>query len=453
MFGRRLAPSVPSANSLSPQMIDLRNRIAALRTRLRSLSLSLNSLVRSPYAHNGGANTSFPSSKDMLDTRSQFSSLVNDTRTLPTSVEDAIVDSELQSLRSEVNAASLLVGRLEHLGEVYDKVAACDHALSDLLEHADTYPAAPRARHLASPHISDARLPCEEQLASRVAFTKTTMDQMNEACVPVMDDPRVIAEQTRLKQTWSELADMCTDRINGTRSRPASSVSSSGLSSGAAGNSLSRRDPKPSLTRTPVRPRHSESITRRTGSNVHDPISRPSTHMSNRSVSGPSGSSSLFNTTYASRQRTTSLASIQSVVSSPFQRPTSPVGRSRKRPGSPTFSELSGQHLMSTPSRSTWSRAPRQSFGTVPRNVPSYDTPIKRKTYVANPRSKLDMAVGQVINNFRLPVTIHAAGDGWKDQSGKYWIGDAEPKLCFCRILRSQTVMVRVGGGWCELSK
>jgi len=44
--------------------------------------------------------------------------------------------------------------------------------------------------------------------------------------------------------------------------------------------------------------------------------------------------------------------------------------------------------------------------------------------------------------------------EDWKDQSGKYWIGaEGRAKLCFCRILRSKTVMVRVGGGWVELSK
>ncbi|KAI3487572.1 hypothetical protein L1887_48463 [Cichorium endivia] len=40
-----------------------------------------------------------------------------------------------------------------------------------------------------------------------------------------------------------------------------------------------------------------------------------------------------------------------------------------------------------------------------------------------------------------------------KDISGRYWIGDPEPRLCFCRILPSRTVMVRVGGGWQELSE
>lgn len=37
-------------------------------------------------------------------------------------------------------------------------------------------------------------------------------------------------------------------------------------------------------------------------------------------------------------------------------------------------------------------------------------------------------------------------------ETGRYWIGEP-PKLCYCRILRSRTVMVRVGGGWVELSK
>jgi hypothetical protein len=48
----------------------------------------------------------------------------------------------------------------------------------------------------------------------------------------------------------------------------------------------------------------------------------------------------------------------------------------------------------------------------------------------------------------------HPAEEEWKDQSGRYWIGyEGRAKLCFCRILRSQTVMVRVGGGWVELSR
>lgn len=37
-----------------------------------------------------------------------------------------------------------------------------------------------------------------------------------------------------------------------------------------------------------------------------------------------------------------------------------------------------------------------------------------------------------------------------RDEVGNYWIGDP-PKLYYARILRSRTVMLRVGGGWQEL--
>jgi hypothetical protein len=87
-----------------------------------------------------------------------------------------------------------------------------------------------------------------------------------------------------------------------------------------------------------------------------------------------------------------------------------------------------------------------------PKNKPSQPP---RKPYVANPKSKLDVAVGDVVNNLPddVDIKIEVAQETWQDRSGKYWIGSEDPRLCFCRILRSQTVMVRVGGGWMELSK
>ncbi|TIC13991.1 hypothetical protein E3Q14_01066 [Wallemia mellicola] len=75
-----------------------------------------------------------------------------------------------------------------------------------------------------------------------------------------------------------------------------------------------------------------------------------------------------------------------------------------------------------------------------------------KNVYKANPKSKLDLAVGRIVNSLPLSVKIERAKGATCD-SGKYWIGAPDPKLCFCRILRSSTVMVRVGGGWEELSK
>lgn len=106
--------------------------------------------------------------------------------------------------------------------------------------------------------------------------------------------------------------------------------------------------------------------------------------------------------------------------------------------------------------RPNWARAPRQPLSLNNRpTTPRKNRGEPRKPYVANPKNKLDIAVGAVVNKLPVSVNINieAVADTWKDKSGKYWIGDQDPKLCFCRILRSQTVMVRVGGGWQELSK
>ena len=86
-------------------------------------------------------------------------------------------------------------------------------------------------------------------------------------------------------------------------------------------------------------------------------------------------------------------------------------------------------------------------------STPTKKAAAPRKRYVADPKSKLDVAVGEVVNKLPVGINVEGLTETYKDQSGKYWIGDQEPKLCFCRILRSQTVMVRVGGGWSELSK
>ncbi|KAI1318587.1 actinin alpha 2 [Mortierella claussenii] len=57
----------------------------------------------------------------------------------------------------------------------------------------------------------------------------------------------------------------------------------------------------------------------------------------------------------------------------------------------------------------------------------------------------------------RLSVSSKNEGSGGNNSSngevGRYVFGDIEPKVCYCRILRSRKVMVRVGGGWSELSK
>ncbi|KAI7902493.1 uncharacterized protein BX663DRAFT_511243 [Cokeromyces recurvatus] len=69
--------------------------------------------------------------------------------------------------------------------------------------------------------------------------------------------------------------------------------------------------------------------------------------------------------------------------------------------------------------------------------------------YIPDPKNELDVQLGLILNKspYRIKVKMVPG------EVGKYWFGEEHPKLIYCRILSSKTVMVRVGGGWIELSK
>lgn len=104
-----------------------------------------------------------------------------------------------------------------------------------------------------------------------------------------------------------------------------------------------------------------------------------------------------------------------------------------------------------------------QSRSAIPRPVRVQGTTTR--PYIANQKSRLDVAVGRVVNKLGVGIAVVPVKSAsaerteigfkdWHDQSGKYWIGaEGSARLCFCRILRSKTVMVRVGGGWTELTR
>jgi len=73
---------------------------------------------------------------------------------------------------------------------------------------------------------------------------------------------------------------------------------------------------------------------------------------------------------------------------------------------------------------------------------------VLRKPYVTNPKSKLDVAVGDVVNKHPVDIKVEVAQDMWQDKSGKCWIGGNEPQLCsvaFFVLRRSWYVSVVVG--------
>jgi hypothetical protein len=64
-------------------------------------------------------------------------------------------------------------------------------------------------------------------------------------------------------------------------------------------------------------------------------------------------------------------------------------------------------------------------------------------SYKVDRENSLDVQIGQVLKNQPYRTKIKMV----PGQVGKYWIGDKNPRLVYCRILKSKVVMVRVGGG------
>ncbi|KAF8076120.1 hypothetical protein FPV67DRAFT_1405975 [Lyophyllum atratum] len=471
IFGLRIAPS--EGLPKTKEMTDLQAQCLAFRKRLRSISINETCRPKKSSAH-------LPNLDQLRRMARDFSSISSGVSLLPSSVPDFSVDVELRSLRAELEASAELMKRVEKLAQLADEIQKCDAALSDFLEHIDSYPAPPKGI-LSSSHRSLLAATPEEQLVARLSFTRGAIESMISKFASVSNDSRALAEKTRILQTWSELEEMGNDRLGGKKSRPPSTISSrpsSGRNSSASAinpRSTKKTSGYSNLSASstssqkrllvPNHPTPRRAVSGGSAGPPSRPLSQVSNLSSNRAVSGPLGVS-LHNSTFASRQRTSSLSNS---VSTPVRHPSTTPMRSRaqtaqhQRASSPTGSEASSYsrsartHTRSSTSMSSWSRAPRNSLSSIAPMLkgatPPKKSAIPRKTYVADPQNKLDVAVGDVVNNLSVGINIEGVSETWKDQSGKYWIGNQDPKLCFCRILRSQTVMVRVGGGWSELSK
>ncbi|EKM59623.1 uncharacterized protein PHACADRAFT_88087 [Phanerochaete carnosa HHB-10118-sp] len=482
---------LPNAGStLATEFSDLRSLVTSLRQQLRAINISE---VGQP---DGRGAISLPTEEEASKLERSVTALLDDANTLPESVPgSAAVEANLQSLRSEILVASDLLRRIHQLAGLAASVRRCDDALSDLLEHVDSFPAPPTGP-LSSSHNSDTNLAPEDQMLARLSFTQTLVDDAISRGSELSGDARAITERERISQTWDELRAMAMDRLAEPKSRPPSAVGNGRTSRNAA-----TPNPVPGPPKRPSAGRHSMSTSTpkflapplpkagrsisgtSTGSTHSRSSSRASGTSTSRSVSGPipitiiNPTSRLYTSTFASRQRSSSIASddpttaekqrstftLPSNPPSIMPRPRSGTNQSMpRRTASPALSEMSrsrsslsmSRSSVGSTTKSSWSRAPRHSFPHVP-NSPSGPTPPvkEKKPYVANPKNKLDVALGDVVNNLPVSINVEVVADTWKDQSGKYWIGDEDPKLCFCRILRSQTVMVRVGGGWAELSK
>ncbi|CAH1758316.1 9901_t:CDS:10 [Entrophospora sp. SA101] len=145
-------------------------------------------------------------------------------------------------------------------------------------------------------------------------------------------------------------------------------------------------------------------------------------------------------------------------ISSPTRNNRSSSASPRKRSGivSPALtgpksrqpSSRIGSPLL-TPNRSTPS--PNQTPGSPgsPRRPQIRLVPHTVNNYIPDVKDPLDVEVARIVNSCPVKIKVSMV----EGEHGKYTFGEVDPKLCFCRILRSRMVMVRVGGGWAELSK
>ncbi|KAL5530409.1 hypothetical protein ACEPAF_6667 [Sanghuangporus sanghuang] len=480
-------PDSPSRQAIDKETAELMSLVRSLRKQLKSIGL--NSVVRpSGASRHRSPSTSLPQPETAEAMASDFAQLEVETNKLPASAENMTADTELRSLRLEMKASRELLSRVHQLARLQASIALCDTTFSTFLDYIDGYPNEPSPSEAvdvvhAVPVGSESP---QERLSERMFQTKGIFGDMNEHFAPVADDPRAITEHSRLKQTWEELSEMALEKISGRASRAPSALSAYNSSSGrnsSASSSINASEVKRSRYNNlsisgrngllapaiPSQRRATSASSAGSGSvkqSKQQSSTRPGlsipkrTTASTRSVSGPMkqitptavsrAASSLFNSTFASRQRTSSVSSNTSTPST--SKP--PVSRRRMSSALSDVSRAASPTPSIASSRGTWSKVPRQSFGSFQRASTPERSPRKpRQKYVANPKNKLDVALGDVINNLPVEINVEAVQDTWKDKSGKYWIGGNEPKLCFCRILRSQTVMVRVGGGWTELSK
>ncbi|KAF8681103.1 Growth-Arrest-Specific Protein 2 Domain [Rhizoctonia solani] len=472
--------NAPHALGMSEDMIQLKAKIAKIRSELRDIGI--NALARPSI------NAPFPAKTDVDKMRVRFLRLQKERSKLPDGSPDPLLNAELTSLKFEVDNSVILMAHLTRLTEFVKRLAVCDGALSELLNHVDSYPALPAMEDLVH-HFSDPKDTPQAQMTARLKFTEDVIGRLKSCAESLSEDKRVVEESKRIHQTWEELHDMANDCLLEMPSRPSTSTSINSMSvSSVKRRSLvpSSSGPSPldlSTRRGPSTPRMNPSASSSRAPSVSSSVRRPSSRISTRSVSGPmtmstpkAPSSRPISTPGTGglrvRERTTSTSSnVSTGIFGPSSRLLASTFSSRQRANRlgaslstpPPMRPLSRGPSSSPPSYQapiqggSWSKARRPSYGgTLPRNFkspPETPAPKPRRKYVPNPTNKLDVAVGAVVNQLPVDIGIEASEDNWKDKSGKYWIGDDDPKLCYCRILRSETVMVRVGGGWVELSK
>ncbi|KAG0146832.1 hypothetical protein CROQUDRAFT_132870 [Cronartium quercuum f. sp. fusiforme G11] len=354
---------------------------------------------------------------------------------------DSVDEVLLEKLVALYDSQKFKLGRLGDLSEFHEAGQDCDEAFSKLLDALD------RAES------NDAE--AEAELLVCVNKASTSLQVSSEKSCAVATDARVEYQLERLAQTWAELSEMVKDRhspiVVGSNPRPRDSSESPKsqtaskipvLNRSSAGARLRTYSMDSAAHLTPPRPSPSKLVPIITTLD-HD---QESTGTRRQFQDGTNRQVPI--STRHSR-RTPDLKMAPKHHHEPEAPPPLPV-RSRL-PSSlmgASMGRVSGlRNRISMHSLNTQSGRPAFGLSTPPST--RIDNSNKKMRYRPQSNRNIEKMVGNVVNRLAVEVHVAPAEGAWEDNSGLYWIGE---KIYFCRILRSQTVMVRIGGGWNELS-
>jgi len=286
---------------------------------------------------------------------------------------------DLTAVDTALCTAESGLSKLDQLAAVSQAVKACDEAFSRLLDALD--------------ELTD-----RDVILAKKQRAEADIDHLRSTASVAMDDARVVAEVKRTETSWQELETLAAETMSSVetpaRDRDAASDTASIVSTSSQTYRQPLSRPNARIASNPIQqpPRGLPEPRNRAASDTPSQIRFDSfrsglPRLQKASTGQPTGVISPVTTT--SRARPSTPSSIP--------RPTRLSNAS------------SAAHTTPTAGTSTTPRVRKTSRLSAASVGPS-STPRPRKTYVADPKSKLDVAVGRIVNKLEVRILVMVSG-------------------------------------------
>lgn len=343
----------------------------SLSARLSSLDLP-SVLFGAPSLHKSAISQQIPTSPIARRIQEELRAILDGLRFLQESRDVAADENErLVALDTSLSAAHAELPRLDKLVAISQAVKACDEAFSRLLDLVDSY------------HNDQ-----EDALRSQRQLAQSVLEKLRLVAEAASDDPRVVAEVKKTDTSWAELDGLVEETLHPDTASVRSIDTVSEVSSIASRSTTFHRQ---ALSRAGMR-------------NASGPSGQPpqlAPEPRNRAASDtPTRMRIESMKSGLPRLRKTSMGPAR-----PFATPTAPSPRTGVSSiPRPARSSLSNSKTGLTPtSKAAFHTAPRPRMSSRP-SLGSLSSSLTgpHKAYVADPKSRLDMAVGKIVNKLKV---------------------------------------------------